>query len=72
MMNVYKIKEGMRDQLVNTLVEVEWDQLTDSMIREILLDGCEGWRNMSDEELIEYCEDKETFLEENKNVKTNI
>ena len=48
-MNVYKIKEGMRDQLVNTLVEVEWDQLTDSMIREILLDGCEGWRNMSDE-----------------------
>ena len=71
-MNVYKIKEEMREQLVNTLVEVEWDQLTDSMIREILLNGCEGWRNMSDEELIEYCEDKETFLEENKNVKTNI
>ncbi|MBC8428191.1 MAG: hypothetical protein H8D94_01835 [Candidatus Pelagibacter sp.] len=65
----YKIKDGMREQLINTLVEVEWDQLTDSMIKEILLDGCEGWNNMTDDQLIEWCEDKETYLERRMNKK---
>lgn len=59
----YKLKDGMREQLIDVLVEVEWDQLTNSMIRDILAYGCMGFNNMSDEELIEWCEDKETFLE---------
>jgi hypothetical protein len=64
----YKIKEGMKEQLLQTLAEVEYGMLNDSDIINVLIEGCEGWRNMPDRELIYHCEDKETFLEVEKEI----
>lgn len=59
----YKLKDEMRDQLIDTLAEVRYDQLTYSNIKDMLVRGFCGFDNMSDEELIRRCEDRETFLE---------
>jgi len=59
----YKIKEGKRDELVQLLAEIEFDHISNGDLIDILIFGCKGWNDMSDEDLIEHCEDKETFLE---------
>ena len=55
----YKIKEGMKEQLLQTLAEIEYGMLNDSDIINDLIEGCEGWRNMPDRELIYHCLEKE-------------
>ena len=41
------------DAMRERLAESEWEGLTDRDLREVLWDGCVGWKNMSDEEIIE-------------------
>ena len=42
--------DGMRE----TLHESEWEGLKDRDLRLILWEGCVGWENMPDEEVVEY------------------
>ena len=42
----------MREMLANS----EWEGLKDRELREILWDGCVGWKNMPDKECIEQFE----------------
>ena len=42
--------EGMRE----TLHESEWEGLKDRDLREILWEGCIGWKNISDAEIVEH------------------
>ena len=44
--------DGMRE----TLHESEWEGLKDRDLRLILWEGCVGWENMSDEEVVEQYE----------------
>ncbi len=41
--------EGMRD----TLAESEWEGIRDRDLRMLLWDGCVGWKNIPDEEVVE-------------------
>jgi hypothetical protein len=41
------------DAMRERLAESEWEGLADRDLREVLWDGCVGWKNMSDEEIIE-------------------
>ena len=38
----------MREQLADS----EWEGLKDRDLREVLWDGCVGWKNMPDEEIV--------------------
>ena len=42
--------EGMRE----TLHESEWEGLKDRDLREILWEGCIGWKNIPDAEVVEH------------------
>ena len=42
--------EGMRE----TLHESEWEGLRDRDLREITWDGCIGWKNIPDAEVVEH------------------
>jgi hypothetical protein len=39
----------MREQLADS----EWEGLKDRDLREVLWDGCVGWKNMPDEDIVE-------------------
>ena len=39
----------MREMLANS----EWEGLRDRDLREVLWDGCVGWKNMPDKEIVE-------------------
>ena len=41
--------DGMRD----TLAESEWEGFRDRDLRMLLWDGCVGWKNIPDEEVVE-------------------
>ena len=47
------IVDGMKEQLA----ESEWEGLKDKDLKQILWDGCVGWNNMTDEEVVEQYED---------------
>ena len=42
--------DGMRE----TLHESEWEGLKDRDLREMLWDGCVGWKNIPDAEVVEH------------------
>ena len=44
--------DGMKEQLA----ESEWEGLKDRDLKQILWDGCVGWNNMKDEEVVEQYE----------------
>tara|TARA_Y100000590_G_C15673004_1_gene996954 strand:+ start:198 stop:422 length:225 start_codon:yes stop_codon:yes gene_type:complete len=48
-----KIKQIDREQVIETLVEIEYDTIELSEIRDILENGCRGYKEFSDEELVE-------------------
>ena len=41
--------DDMREMLANS----EWEGLRDRDLREVLWDGCVGWKNMPDKEIVE-------------------
>jgi len=48
-----KYTQNMVDSMKEQLAESEWEGLKDRELRQILWDGCIGWNNMTDEEVVE-------------------
>ena len=46
------IVDGMKEHLA----ESEWEGLKDRDLKQILWDGCVGWNNMTDKEVVEQYE----------------
>ena len=42
--------DGMRERLAAS----EWEGLTDRDLKQIIWDGCLGWSQMNDEDIIDY------------------
>ena len=45
------------NEMKQLLAESEWESLQDKDLREILWDGCRGWANMEDVDVIEMYEE---------------
>ena len=44
------------DSMKEGLAESEWEGLDDKCLRQVLWEGCVGWENMPDEEVVEHYE----------------
>ena len=52
-----KYTQNMVDSMKEQLAESEWEGLKDRDLKQILWDGCVGWNNMTDKEVVEQYED---------------
>jgi len=53
------------DEMKELLSESEWEGLKDRELREILWDGCIGWANVEDADVIEMYEENYGFAPDN-------
>jgi len=48
-----KIRKVTRDEIIGELATDEFDKLDSGDLINVLIEGCEGWNNKTDEELVE-------------------